>query len=556
MDMFSSSSDLDLSVNFSDKIAMANRSMQTETLRKFTKKFYAMRDRGRVTNVRPILKARVPVVKVTACGSGVECDLSVGNLDGIAKSQIVLLISSIDERFQKLSFLMKAWAKAQKINSAVDGSLNSLSLILLAAFHLQTRDTPILPPFSAILKDGSNPDTVKEKIRFFMNYGENNNESLAELFVSLLVKLDSVDALWSEGLCASTFEGSWIDKKWNKKEGPGPGCISIEDFTDRSQNTSRALKLFLTHMKIYSRIRFSLNQIRLFTEGKIKSVKLIRLLFGKFPPATSKPSTMPTQGKRKRPNEKKKKQPPPGPSRKGQKFETSGNKTSASRRKTINGPSSLCLTSPTQPFQGSQSDILGLTALTVLAGQLISTPNSSIPGYGGIRPENLSYVTPPFMAGQPHHAPHYSTRGPGRYGSDRTHVEALVHATPQFSIGSSHSLPGSSFQGYGGVRPHRSHADGFSHGEPTFSMRTPSYFSNLPSQHYGGYRMDDNYRHADFRDPRSYTTIPPHHRHHPYPPSADRERWERPYTPWPSFPSFPPEYSNNTQQYENRRRFR
>lgn len=53
-----------------------------------------------------ILSARVPVLKVTDSGSGVECDFSVGNRDGISKSHIVLLISAIDERFKKLSMMV------------------------------------------------------------------------------------------------------------------------------------------------------------------------------------------------------------------------------------------------------------------------------------------------------------------------------------------------------------------------------------------------------------------------------------------------------------------
>lgn len=61
---------------------------------------------GHVTRLQTITTARVPVVKVIDCGTGIECDLSVENRDGIAKSQIVNMISMIDERFRKLSFLV------------------------------------------------------------------------------------------------------------------------------------------------------------------------------------------------------------------------------------------------------------------------------------------------------------------------------------------------------------------------------------------------------------------------------------------------------------------
>ncbi|KAK2990893.1 hypothetical protein RJ640_006082 [Escallonia rubra] len=47
---------------------------------------------------RPIMSARVPIVKVVDSGTGIECDISVENRDGILKSHIVHMISSIDGR--------------------------------------------------------------------------------------------------------------------------------------------------------------------------------------------------------------------------------------------------------------------------------------------------------------------------------------------------------------------------------------------------------------------------------------------------------------------------
>ncbi|KAH9609825.1 hypothetical protein KSS87_013847 [Heliosperma pusillum] len=315
MELFNASCDLDLSINFSDNKDNTNRSVQIKTLKKFSKMFYKLQRRRIVSDVQLILSARVPVLKVTDCGTRVECDLSVGNLDGIVKSQIILLISAIDERFRKLCVLIKVWAKANDINSAKDGTFNSFSLILLVAFHLQlikdqhdkavnvqtyrsihklsflrNRDIPILPPFSAILKDGLDPSAVNKNIQEFLNYGERNKESLAELFVSMLIKLESVKPLWRDGLCASTYEGSWISKRL--------GCISIEDFGNRSQNTCRALKS-KNQGKIYNCICNSIKQIRLFTEQKIDANELQNLLFGAKPKETKVVSN-PHKGKRKR----------------------------------------------------------------------------------------------------------------------------------------------------------------------------------------------------------------------------------------------------------------
>lgn len=62
--------------------------------------------KGHVTSIQTIMTARVPIVKVIDYGTRIECDLSVENWDGILKSQLVHVISAIDDRFQKLSFLV------------------------------------------------------------------------------------------------------------------------------------------------------------------------------------------------------------------------------------------------------------------------------------------------------------------------------------------------------------------------------------------------------------------------------------------------------------------
>ncbi|CAA3019880.1 Hypothetical predicted protein [Olea europaea subsp. europaea] len=276
MDLFSPTSDLDLSVNFSINEVEFPREKKIQTLRKFAKKLYALQCKGHVSGVLPITTAKVPILKVVDRGTGVECDISVENRDGILKSQIIHLISSIDERFKKLSFLMKTWAKVQNINSSKDKTLNSLSIILLVAFHLQqTRKPPILPPFSALFKDGADTATVKKSLPNFMNYGKSNKESVAELFVTLLIKLSSVENLWPKGLCVSTYDGSWTSKTWNSKV----ACISVEDFSDRSQNVARAVGQ-VQIKQIYECIKLSTRYVLSFMDGQIGGVQLKEFLFG------------------------------------------------------------------------------------------------------------------------------------------------------------------------------------------------------------------------------------------------------------------------------------
>ncbi|XP_047962260.1 protein HESO1-like isoform X2 [Salvia hispanica] len=274
MDLFSTASDLDLSVNFNTGGVDFPREKKIQTLRKFARKLYAIQSMGHVSGVLPITTAKVPILKCVDCGTGVECDISVENRDGISKSKIIWMISSIDERFKKLSFLMKNWAKAYNINSSKDKTLNSLSIILLVAFHLQTRTPPILPPFSAIFKDGTDPATVEKSIPNFLNYGKRNKESLAELFITLLLKLSSVEILWAKGLCASTCTASWTSKTWNSKV----SCISVEDFTDISQNVARAVGPGEVK-QIYKCIEISIQHLTSFMGGQI-GLQLKDLLFG------------------------------------------------------------------------------------------------------------------------------------------------------------------------------------------------------------------------------------------------------------------------------------
>ncbi|EOX92739.1 U6 snRNA-specific terminal uridylyltransferase 1, putative [Theobroma cacao] len=275
MGIFSRESDLDLSINFRDSAAKMPKEKKIQTLHKLAQKLYSIQRGGHVSGIQTIMTARVPIVKVIDRGTGIECDVSVENRDGMVKSLIIRAISTIDDRFQKLSFLMKAWAKAHDINSSKERTLNSLSLISLVAFHLQTRNPPILPPFSALLKDGSDPAAVMKIVQNYLNYGKRNTESLAELYGTLLIKLASVEKLWQKGLCVSLCEGSWISKAWGSRI-----CsMSVEDFTDQSQNVARAVGTE-GFGKIRGCIRRSLFYLKAFSDGQMQGTKLKELLFG------------------------------------------------------------------------------------------------------------------------------------------------------------------------------------------------------------------------------------------------------------------------------------
>ncbi|KAK7316909.1 hypothetical protein RJT34_00714 [Clitoria ternatea] len=274
MDMFNVKSDLDLSINFKNSMEVPRRK-KISTLRTFNQKLNMIQRKGHVTGLQSILTARVPIIKVTDSGTGIECDLSVDNRDGIAKSHIFRAISNIDDRFRKLTLLMKSWAKAHNINSPKDHTLSSLAIVSFVAFHLQTCNPPILPPFSVLLKDGGDPISVAKNVRSYLNYGKQNKESLAKLFITLFVKLASVEKLWQNGICVGLYEGSWIFKSWKRLY-----AISVEDFIDRSQNVARAVGT--TQVKaIYGCIHKSLDYLLQFLDGQGQGNNLVDVLFEK-----------------------------------------------------------------------------------------------------------------------------------------------------------------------------------------------------------------------------------------------------------------------------------
>jgi hypothetical protein len=98
-----------------------------------------------------------------------------------------------------------------------------INTLFIKQCGLQTRRPPILPAFSALLKDGPDFPSIQRNVSLVEGFGSRNKESVAELFVSLMSKLLSVEGLWEQGLCASNFEGSWIFKTWER----GVGNLSV-----------------------------------------------------------------------------------------------------------------------------------------------------------------------------------------------------------------------------------------------------------------------------------------------------------------------------------------
>ncbi|XP_023638720.1 protein HESO1 isoform X2 [Capsella rubella] len=272
MDMYSSQSDLDLSIVFGNVTSELPHGKKLHILERFAKELRSLEGKGLVRNVVTVSTARVPIVKFFDQGTGIYCDLSVECKEGILNSQIIRIISQIDDRFQKLCLLVKHWAKAHRVNNASSQTLNSISITLLVAHHLQTQNPPILPPFSTLFKDGIDPPKVERRTQKFLNWGQCNQESLGKLFATFFIKLQSVEVLWKQGLCASVLQGLWISKKRRKAH------ISVEDFTDVSKNFARSVTT-KGAVKIHSSINKTVDNILEFLNGKITGTELKHSLF-------------------------------------------------------------------------------------------------------------------------------------------------------------------------------------------------------------------------------------------------------------------------------------
>lgn len=95
---------------------------------------------------------------------------------------------------------------------------------------------------------------MERQVLRYRQYGNRNQETVSQLFVSLMCKLLSVDSLWEQGLCASTYKGCWISKKFDDAN----NSLKVEDFTNRCQNAARSS---WQRTKIYCCIRETLSRL-------------------------------------------------------------------------------------------------------------------------------------------------------------------------------------------------------------------------------------------------------------------------------------------------------
>jgi len=87
--------------------------------------------------VKPLPRARVPVVKFRDPNSDMNCDVCLDNILACENTLLLKTYADVDPRVRQLVLIVKFWAKRRNINSAYHGTLSSYAYVILVIFYLQ-----------------------------------------------------------------------------------------------------------------------------------------------------------------------------------------------------------------------------------------------------------------------------------------------------------------------------------------------------------------------------------------------------------------------------------
>ncbi|XP_078052870.1 poly(A) RNA polymerase, mitochondrial isoform X2 [Augochlora pura] len=96
------------------------------------------------SNIIPIPKAKIPIIKFCYVKTNISCDISFKNSFGIYKSNLMKFCISLDTRLKPLIMVIKYWARNFKISN--------YALLLLIIFYLQQPLVKIIPPLLELQK--------------------------------------------------------------------------------------------------------------------------------------------------------------------------------------------------------------------------------------------------------------------------------------------------------------------------------------------------------------------------------------------------------------------
>ncbi|CCW67197.1 unnamed protein product [Phytomonas sp. Hart1] len=94
------------------------------------------------------VRARIPVVKFIDSVSGIQCDISIGNIGGVENSKILRAIRDIyPDFYSAYIYAVKEWGKAREVIAPNKFTFNSFTMTTMALMVLQ--ELMLLPVFNS-----------------------------------------------------------------------------------------------------------------------------------------------------------------------------------------------------------------------------------------------------------------------------------------------------------------------------------------------------------------------------------------------------------------------
>lgn len=148
-----------------------------------------------MTNVTPVINARVPIVKFEYFYNNkvYEGDISYYNMLAQRNTELLMTYANIDERCQKLGYVLKAMVKDCDIGDASRGFLSSYAYIILMIHYLQ--QVSVLPVLQELHEESQQPENLCEGFNTWFQddphaikrlFTCENNKSLSRLWIGFL----------------------------------------------------------------------------------------------------------------------------------------------------------------------------------------------------------------------------------------------------------------------------------------------------------------------------------------------------------------------------------
>ncbi|BFY99838.1 hypothetical protein BsWGS_02878 [Bradybaena similaris] len=206
-----------------------------------------MRQSKEIIKVQAISTAKVPIVKFTVRGSGLEGDISLYNILAQHNTRLLLCYSEIDPRVKILGCAIKYFAKVSDIGDASRGSLSSYAYILMMIYYLQQVSPPVVPVLQELYDGKQKPQVMVEdcdvwfmddlhKLNTLWLEKGKNKMTVAELWIGFLRFY--VEEFNCKEIVVSIRQKELVtrfDKLWNGES------IAIEDPFDHSHNLGSGL---------------------------------------------------------------------------------------------------------------------------------------------------------------------------------------------------------------------------------------------------------------------------------------------------------------------------